>query len=250
MQQTLHTLRTGGDTDYDDISRVVPWIEMGRALDIDLNATQRAQPRAYKSHLRYDQIPQGAKYVVTLREPKDALVSLFKFIEGWFVEPGTMSIEEFTAARLQNNDPKAGYWGHLLSWWEQRDNPSVLLLSYAQMLADPTLHIQQLAKFAGIELSDELLALTLERSSLSYMLQHKAQFDDAMCRTKSEERCNLPPGSETAKVRRGGAGSYTEALSSELAAQVDAIWQQRITPHTGHADYAELDAELWQRNSP
>ena len=27
LQQTFHTLRTGGDMDFDDISRVVPWIE-------------------------------------------------------------------------------------------------------------------------------------------------------------------------------------------------------------------------------
>ena len=27
LQQTFHTLRTRGDMDFDDISRVVPWIE-------------------------------------------------------------------------------------------------------------------------------------------------------------------------------------------------------------------------------
>jgi hypothetical protein len=27
LQQMVHSLRTGGDLDFDDISRVVPWIE-------------------------------------------------------------------------------------------------------------------------------------------------------------------------------------------------------------------------------
>lgn len=249
LQQTLHTLRTGGDTDFDDISRVVPWIEMGHALDIDLNARQRANPRLYKSHLPYHQAPKGARYVVTLREPKDAFVSLFKFMEGWFVEPGAVTIEAFAQARLRHADAPTGYWGHLLSWWAQRNNPQVLLLSYAHMLAAPELHIHKLAEFAGISLSQELLQLTLERSSLAYMLQHKHQFDDAMCRAKSEQRCNLPSNSETAKVRKGGVGTYSELLSAELAAQIDAIWQAQITPHTGHVDYAALDAELRTRNA-
>ena len=45
--------------DFDDISRVVPWIEMGRRVDIDLNAEQRGNPRGFKSHLEFDQLPKG-----------------------------------------------------------------------------------------------------------------------------------------------------------------------------------------------
>src|SRR5262245_61701384 len=55
LQQTFHTLRTrAGDMDYDDISRVVPWIETSVALGIDINAEQRANPRGFKSHLHYE----------------------------------------------------------------------------------------------------------------------------------------------------------------------------------------------------
>ena len=45
LQQIFHTLRTRGDMDFDDISRVVPWIETAPMLGIDLNAAQRAEPR-------------------------------------------------------------------------------------------------------------------------------------------------------------------------------------------------------------
>ncbi|MEO0442026.1 MAG: sulfotransferase domain-containing protein, partial [Pseudomonadota bacterium] len=51
MQQMFHQLRTGGDMDFDDISRVVPWIETAPILGIDINANQRAEPRGFKSHL-------------------------------------------------------------------------------------------------------------------------------------------------------------------------------------------------------
>jgi hypothetical protein len=58
-QQIVHCLRTRGDMDFDDISRVVPWIEISPALGIDLDAEQKANPRAFKSHLAWSEIPLG-----------------------------------------------------------------------------------------------------------------------------------------------------------------------------------------------
>ena len=48
-QQIFHTLRTRGDMGFDDISRVVPWIETSFGLDIDINAEQKAEPRASRA---------------------------------------------------------------------------------------------------------------------------------------------------------------------------------------------------------
>ncbi len=59
LQQMFHTLRTRGDTDFDDISRVVPWIEMSPMLGIDLNASQRAEPRGFRESLELHQHTQG-----------------------------------------------------------------------------------------------------------------------------------------------------------------------------------------------
>jgi hypothetical protein len=249
LQQTFHTLRTRGDMDFDDISRVVPWIETSGALGLDLDAPQRAEPRGFKSHLSYYDMPKGAKYVVSLRDPKDAMVSLYRFMEGWFLEPGAVPIADFAEMRLANGGKDPGYWQHLLSWWEQRDNPNVLLLSYEHMTDTPELHVRKLAAFCGISLDDALLALTLERSSFAYMLEHKDRFDDAMMRKVSEERCNLPPGTDSAKVRKGGVGGHKTEMPAELAAKLDAIWADVVAPKTGFSDYAALDAEIRRRNA-
>jgi hypothetical protein len=80
LQQMFHTLRTRGDMDFDDISRVVPWIEMSPALGLDLNSPQRADPRGFKSHLSYGRVPKGARYVVSLRDPKDSFISMYRFM--------------------------------------------------------------------------------------------------------------------------------------------------------------------------
>jgi hypothetical protein len=244
LQQTFHTLRTRGDMDFDDISRVVPWIETAQGTGVDVEGPQRGEPRGFKSHLPYDQMPKGARYVVSLRDPKDALVSMFHFVEGWMLERGSVPVGDFVRASIGQRGNGRDYWHHLLTWWEQRDNPNVLLFSYEHMSAEPALHIKRLAEFAGIPLDDDLLKLTLERTSLPFMLKHKDRFDDALMRTLSETAGGLPPGSDSAKVREGKVGKNRSELPQAVADEIDAIWRETVTPKTGFADYAALSATL------
>ena len=249
LQQIFHTLRTGGDMDFDDISRVVPWIETSAMLGLDIDAPQRAEPRGFKSHLSFDRVPSGARYIVSLRDPKDAFVSMYRFMEGWFFERGAISITEYAPTQLARAPGGAGgsYWSHLTSWWAERDNPNVLLLSYGGMIAEPEAHIRKVAAFCGIALDEALLKLTLERSSLDFMLAHKDKFDDLMMRTLSEASCGLPAGSDSAKVRKGGVGGHKAELPDDIAAQLDAKWVEIAAPATGFADFAALEAELRKR---
>lgn len=247
LQQIFHTLRTRGDMDFDDISRVVPWIETAGVLGLDLEAPQRGDPRGFKSHLPWGAVPRGARYIVAFRDPRDAFVSLYRFMEGWFFEPGAISIEDFAQARLRTEGGGPDYWGHLVSWWAQRDNPDVLLLSYERMNADPEGAIRAVAAFSGVRLDDELLALTLERSSLAFMLAHKDRFDDAMLRRLSEDRAGLPPGGDSAKVRKGGSGSGRAELPASVVEALDAKWAEIVAPATGFPDYAAFTAALLGR---
>jgi hypothetical protein len=249
LQQIFHTLRTRGDFDFDDISRVVPWIETATITGVDLEAPQRAEPRGFKSHLDWEKVPKGARYIVSFRHPYDACVSMLHFMEGWFIEPGAVSLEEFAQMYVARVAMKSDYWHHLVGWWSQRDNPDVLVLAYEQMLADPAGTIRRVAAFCGLPLDDELLALTLERSSFATMLAHKDKFDDLMMRQASEARCNIPPGSDSAKVRKGGSGSGKAELTPALMALLDEQWAKIVTPATGFADYAALETEIARRNA-
>jgi hypothetical protein len=244
LQQMFHTLRTGGDSDFDDISRVVPWIEMSPLLGLDLNAEQRANPRGFKSHLSYTQVPKGARYVISVRDPRDSFVSMYRFMEGWFFEPGAISMEEFFAGWSRGGGAEGeGYWSHILSWWAVRDRPDVLIFAYENVVRDRAAHVRRLAEFAGIPLDDDLLALTVERTSRDYMLANKHRFDDFMMRGLSEAAGGLPPGSDSAKVRAGS--SYRRAeLTPALAEEMDRIWAKTITPVLGFRDFAELEAAL------
>src|SRR4051812_7785374 len=224
LQQIFHTLRTRGDMAFDDISRVVPWIEPSALLGIDLAAPQRAEPRGFKSHLRHDLLPKGGRAIVSLREPKDALVSMYRFMEGWLFEPGSIPIGEYASFWMTGGLPGGDIWTHLLSWWAQRDNPDVLLLTYEHTLADPERAIRSVAAFCGIALDDALLALTLEHSSLGFMLAHKDRFDDLLMRQLLAARCGVPLDSDAAKVRTGIAGGHRHELTADIVAALDAKW--------------------------
>lgn len=239
-QQIVHTLRTRGDMDFDDISRVVPWIETAHVLGIDLDAEQRANPRAFKSHLDANLVPKGGRYINVVRDPADAAVSMFKFQEGWFLETGSVGIDEFVQAQLGS---KNSYFTHLLTWWARRNDADVLFLAYEKMLKDAPGTIRRIADFIGVALDDELLSITLEHSSLPFMLEHKDRFDDAMMRKLSEDLAGLPPGSDSAKVRQGEAGSGV-ALSAESKALYDQMWREKITAKIGFETYQDLLAEL------
>ena len=54
----------------------------------------------------------------------------------------------------------------------------------------------------------------------------------------------LPAGSNSSKVRTGQVGEARRLLGPEVAAELDAVWQKRITPELGFASYADMIAAL------
>ena len=232
-QQIFHTLRTRGDMDFDDISRVVPWIETSGSLGLDINAEQVADPRGFKSHLSFDRVPKGCKYINVIRNPLDAAYSSFKFMEGWYIEPGAVSPDDFVSQNLKRGD----YYRHFISWWPQRNNENVLYLVYEDMKKDLNRNIKKISEFVEIDLDDDLLAITIRHSSFSFMTTFKDRFDDAMLRKQSEEKI-LPAGSDSSKVRAGEVGAYE--FKDETIAAFNDKWREIVTPVTGFDTYEEL----------
>jgi hypothetical protein len=240
-QQIVHCLRTVGDMDFDDISRVVPWIETSGALGINLDAEQKASPRAFKSHLAWGEIPRGGRYIVAIRDPKDALYSLYRFIEGWFFEPESISLDDFAREFFIKD---RGYWKHLGSWWPRRNDDDVLLMAFEHMKLDLSGTIERVADFIDIKLDDELKRITEQQASLKFMQEHGNRFDDRLMREMSERVASLPAGNDSAKVRVGSVGEHVQHLSDNIAAEIDAIWQQEISSKFGFPDYQALIASL------
>ena len=236
LQQIFHCLRTRGDMDFDDISRVVPWLEVSHYVGIDLNIDQRAEPRGFKSHAPADQVPHGCRYINSIRNPKDVAWSLYQFMLGWFIEPGTVSADEFVRGDFLM---KGEYFKHLVSWWPRRSDENVLFLAYEQMRQDLEGTIHKVARFSGIAMDSELLALTMEHASLPFMQAHIDRFDDRLLRDLTELEV-LPHGSDSAKVRTGQVGEHQEGLGADVIEEIEREWAEQITPVLGYANYEAL----------
>ncbi|MBV7265271.1 sulfotransferase domain-containing protein [Erythrobacter ani] len=245
MQQMFHQLRTGadgGDMQFDDISRVVPWDDTAYLLDFDMNSEQPAAPRGFKSHREYERLPRRMRYVVTVRDPKETFVSFYRFIDGWHLERGAVSMEEFMPLWMSGGPGGCDYFTHLLSWYDRRREPDSLVMTYRWAVTHKPAAIRALAQLCEIELTPEIEALVMQRTTREFMHEHKDKFDDGMICRVLDEKCGIPAASDSSKVQ--SSGSSADALPGSVAQAIDALWSERVEPATGHADFASLAAEV------
>ena len=246
LQQIAHGLRSGGDMDFDDISRLSPWIEVADALGVDLDADQGWTPRIFKSHYSYAAVPKGARYIVAFREPHRVMVSYYRFYEGWLFESGTVSLDEYLAPHLDRSSGK-DYWSHMASWWARRGDPKVLLLSFELMHEDLEKTVRRVADFIGISADDGLISLVTRQSTLEFMLEHEHRFNDLMHRQRGAEVGAHPPGIGSTKVTAGEYNPERYELSSSVLAAMEHHWEEAMAEPFGIRSYDELTEALRTR---
>jgi len=241
MQQIVHGLRTRGSMDFDEISRVVPWINMAHDIGIDIYAPQVTNPKAFKTHSTLDEVPKGGKYIVVLRDPKDALISHYHFFENFFFEKGSIDLETFAK---EHYIPGRDVYKHINAMWGQHKDENVLAMCFEDMKQDLAGTIERVAGFIGIPLDKELMDIAVKQSEIKFMQEHKDQFEDHLVRKARSGPMKLPLDGKLNKVRNGQVGDANNALSDETKQELDKIWREDVTPTTGLNSYDELREEL------
>ena len=245
MQQIVHGLRTRGSMDFDEISRVVPWINMAHDIGIDIYAPQVANPRAFKTHSKLDEVPQGGKYIVIVRDPCDALVSDYHFLGEMFFDKDSVSLEEFAR---EDFIPSRDVHKHILAFWQRRKDQDVLPLCFENMKADLPGTIERVAEFIGIPLDDELRQIVVRQSDIKFMQEHKEQFEDHLIRKARSAAMRLPLDGQLNKVRSGQVGESKLLVPAEIRQELENVWQEEIAVKIGLNSYDDLQKELvnWQ----
>ena len=244
MQQIVHGLRTRGAMDFDEITEVVPWIESAHDMGLDMEGPQVAAPRAFKTHLSWDEVPEGGRYIYVMRDPKDVLISFYRFFEGWMFVPGTISLETFAREFFIPGTKSGRYWDHIVSWWPQRDRDDVLMLCFEDMKRDLAPVVRRVAAFIGVAADQPLLELVTHQASFAFMRAHERQFDDHLVRQARDAACGLPPAGVTTKIRTGRVGDHVGELSADLCEALDALWHELIAEPFGLRSYEELRARV------
>jgi aryl sulfotransferase len=108
-------------------------------------------------------------------------------------------------------------WVNVQSWWNQRHRPNVLLLHYANLIADLAGEMRRLAAFLDIPVDEARLPSLVERCGLDYMRQHAAG-------------SRFPPGF----FNKGTNGRWREVLSSKEIALCDEAAAKKLTPDCAH----------------
>jgi hypothetical protein len=244
LQQIVHGLRTRGSMNFAEITLAVPWIELAFDLGIDLEAPQAAEPRAFKTHLAWHEVPKGGRYISMVRNPKDVVVSLYHFHEGWRFGQGTVTIGEYARDFFLAPERHRRYWRHVASWWEQRARDDVLLLSYEATQRDLGGAIRRIAEFIRCPLDEALFEIVMRQSSIDFMRAHASKFDDHVVREARNVANRLPRGGTSSKVRSGRIGDHLRELPLDVRQTMDAIWVEELGRRYGLSCYEELSRLL------
>ena len=239
LQQITHGLRTRGSMDFDEIDEVAPWILIAHFMGRDVDANQVAEPRLFKSHRDWDTIQKGGRYICAFRNPLDRAISDYRFMQTMWFDANDIDIATFVREFVLSEIEHSGHWHHTASWWEQRDNPDVLLLCYEDMKADLLGTVHKVATFMGIDLDDELFEIVVRQSTREFMLQHKRQFDFHQMRAKVHDRTGYPMG----QVETVTPGSGLQ-LPPDIVAEMTAAWKDKIEAKYGFRTYDELRAAV------
>ena len=164
-----------------------------------------------------------------MRDPRDALLSAYHFYDGWYFERGALDVREWSEEMFFKSEREPhGYWQHVRSFWEQRENPDVLFLCFEEMLADPERAVRRIAASAGIPLDDELIAIATRQSSIEFMRAHKDQFDERQTVEALSRLFGFPRDAGTTKVRSGRAGEGQRTLPADVIARLEEAWRREI----------------------
>lgn len=179
------------DTNFGEITEVVPWDILAHDCGQDLQADQPgtgyiapldAQAFAYaglshvgafrlfKSHETFGTIPKGGRYIYVARDPLDAFYSFYHFLPS-YVGLCSDDIDQryFCDAIFAGASHSGQIWNHMLGWWEQRHSPQVLFVFFEEMLADLGGTVRRVADFLQSPLTDAQLESVVELSSFTYM---------------------------------------------------------------------------------
>jgi hypothetical protein len=243
----VHQLRSGGDPDFSDIYREVPWLELVPQPDSSLDSLvaafddmPRDRRRAFKSHAAPPTLPYqrpGAgpdvRYVVVARNPDEAVASFRPFIAAhsdawfdlWHVPKDGLVGPDFETffAGIGANAIVPMIFGFMAAWWPLRHEPNVMLIHYADLKLEPEASVHRIADFLGFEVPDEKWPAILEYTSFPWMKAHESKFE--LCSVAPVPV--LDPG---AMIRKGKLGASAEdGITPQISGAIAGMGRMILT---------------------
>lgn len=244
MQRIMSLLVFGPGKLEATLQGISPWIDArfwGPIEEILADVEAQRRQRFLKSHLPLDALPYfpQVRYIFVCRDTRDMFMSLWNHYAGY---------HEGFYALLDEGDPPGGpmprcrgdireawrdfmtrgsfpwesdgwpFWSHhyhASSFWPYRRLPNVLLVHYADMLAELEAEMRRVAAFTGIDVPDAQWPALVEAARFANMKADAEQLLGTMERTFSN-------GVETF-INKGTNGRWRDALTSEDLALYEGV---------------------------
>jgi hypothetical protein len=172
--QIAYQIANRGKGEYEHIHDVVAWPDAtknGIAVPLDHEMANRSATgmRVIKTHAVAKDVPYSAaaKYVCIVRDPKDAIVSahhFFKDVEFGYLIP---SVPVWVRLVLESEGVNWVNFAH--GYWEWRNRPNVLFLTFEEMKNDLEGSVQRIAELMGVTLTESEFEQVCYLSSYKYM---------------------------------------------------------------------------------
>jgi aryl sulfotransferase len=248
QQMVSELVSNGGEGEAD--LHASPWVDVRFMMPLtDMIAMLDAQMhrRFLKTHLSFDATPFSPrlKYVFIGRDARDVLWSAYSHCmsftplawqainaaEGpWpkWTAPG-LDVRDYYLQWLETDTTPGfhdlSFWSHIQSWWDQRRAPNVLLLHYANLIADLPGELRRLAAFLDIDIDEDRFPAMVAHCGIDHMRAQGAA--NPMMEAFFESGA-------ASFFNKGVNGRWRDVLSADEAARCDAVAAARLTPDCAH----------------
>lgn len=165
------------------------------------------------------------KFIVVLRNPKDALVSYYHFYKANKVFKFNGTWNDFFQLYKKKKISHGDCLEAQLSWWKLRDVPRILIVKYEDMLKSPSATIRQVGTHLGKSLSDDVVRKIVEMTSFESMKVNPLVNYTGIPLMRTEE---IP------FMRKGTVGDWKNFFSPEQAHYVDNQSDKYLKPEGLH----------------
>lgn len=200
MQMIVYQMTTSGEINFDHIYEVSPWIR---------NDAFRGKPplnfpspRIIKSHDPYNLFEKDTKgrFIHVMRDGKDVAASLYHQTKN-YINPEAKFNETFRRSFVRRGE--MNWFQYNKKWLENKRKFNILYIRYEDLLQNKLEVIKKIAEFLRIDLTNDIINRTLERSSFEFMKQHEDKFGEQPIERVYDQF-----------IRKGKAGEGEELLDT------------------------------------
>ena len=180
-----------------------------------------------KTHLNFDimrkHVERGKKIVVSLRNPKDTLVSTYHFYSKIsMVGPIKMPFAEYFEIFKQDRMLWGDIFDFYIGWWKERHRENILFVGYEELSSNPVQEIKRIGKFLGHELSPQRVETIAKWTSFHNMKKESSLNISAHMGKIFEDIHTY--------LRKGQVGDWKNMLNEEQSQFIDEKYEERCVP--------------------